>query len=41
MERAKLFFLFFLFFVFFVGINILFLDNLRKIWTVVFHLSFW
>jgi Signal transduction histidine kinase involved in nitrogen fixation and metabolism regulation len=38
MERAKLFFLFFLFFVFFVGINILFLDNLRKIWTVGFPL---
>jgi two-component system nitrogen regulation sensor histidine kinase NtrY len=38
MERAKLFFLFFLFFVFFVGINILFLDNLRKIWNVGFPL---
>jgi two-component system nitrogen regulation sensor histidine kinase NtrY len=38
MERAKLFLLFFLFFVFFVGINILFLDNLRKIWTVGFPL---
>jgi two-component system nitrogen regulation sensor histidine kinase NtrY len=38
MERTKLFFLFFLFFVFFVGINILFLDNLRKIWTVGFPL---
>ncbi|MCI4458403.1 MAG: HAMP domain-containing protein, partial [Thermocrinis sp.] len=38
MERAKLFFLFFLFFIFFVGINILFLDNLRKIWTVGFPL---
>jgi Signal transduction histidine kinase involved in nitrogen fixation and metabolism regulation len=38
MERTKLFFLFFLFFAFFVGINILFLDNLRKIWTVGFPL---
>lgn len=38
MEKSKLFFLFFLFFVFFVGINILFLDNLRKIWTVGFPL---
>jgi len=38
MERAKLFLLFFLFFVFFVGINILFLDNLRKIWTIGFPL---
>jgi two-component system nitrogen regulation sensor histidine kinase NtrY len=38
MERAKLFLLFFLFFVFFVGINILFLDNLRKIWNVGFPL---
>jgi hypothetical protein len=38
MERAKLFFPFFLFFVFFVGINILFLDNLRKIWNVGFPL---
>ncbi len=36
MEKAKLFILFFFFFVFFIGINILFLDNLRKVWTVGF-----
>ncbi len=38
MDKLKLFFTFFLFLVFFIGINIAFLDSLRKIWTVGFPL---
>ena len=38
MDKLKLFLPFFLFIVFFIGINIAFLDNLRKTWTVGFPL---
>ncbi|WP_231476974.1 sensor histidine kinase [Thermocrinis jamiesonii] len=38
MGRIRLFILFLVFLAFFIGINIAFLDNLRKIWTVGFPL---